>query len=222
MKKSLAATLITGLCSAGLLATHAHAQTPGAAQNSFFHQGDILLRGRVIGVLPQNFSSTVSVIGGQVRTTDQIAPELDLSYFLTDHISVEAIAASTRHEVWASHTQIGRVDVGAVWVLPPTVTLQYHFSPVGAFQPYLGAGITVAFFYATQPAGPIVSKVGFSNSIGPALQAGIDYRLNDHWFANFDVKQIFIDTKARINGGAITAKTSLSPTVVGAGIGYRF
>jgi outer membrane protein W len=33
---------------------------------------------------------------------------------------------------------------------------------------------------------------------------------------------MFISTPARINGGAVIAKTDLSPTVVGAGIGYRF
>nr|WP_321984909.1 OmpW family outer membrane protein [uncultured Lichenicoccus sp.] len=42
------------------------------------------------------------------------------------------------------------------------------------------------------------------------------------WFANFDVKQIFLNTEARIDGGAIIAKAALDPTIVGAGIGYRF
>jgi outer membrane protein W len=33
---------------------------------------------------------------------------------------------------------------------------------------------------------------------------------------------MFINTTAHINNGAIVAKTSLSPTVVGAGVGYLF
>ena len=42
------------------------------------------------------------------------------------------------------------------------------------------------------------------------------------WYANIDVKQIFVSTKAKLNGGAIVAHTDLNPTVVGVGVGYRF
>ena len=37
-----------------------------------------------------------------------------------------------------------------------------------------------------------------------------------------DVKQIFLSTTASINNGAIRAKITVNPTVVGAGFGYRF
>jgi outer membrane protein len=37
-----------------------------------------------------------------------------------------------------------------------------------------------------------------------------------------DVKQIFLNTTASINGGVIKAHTALNPLVVGMGIGYRF
>ncbi len=197
------------------------AQSAGPTATSF-QAGDLLVHLRAIGVLPQNFSSSVSVIGGHVDTTDQAAPEADLSYFINDHFSVEAIAATTRHEVSAGGTSIGNVDVGSLWVLPPTVTLQYHLNPSGRFRPYAGIGLTVAFFYDSHAAGPTVTKAGYSTAVGPALDAGFDYALCGNWFANFDVKQMFISTEARINNGAIVAHDSLSPTVVGAGIGYLF
>ncbi len=184
--------------------------------------GTFMVRVRAIGVIPEDFSSSVSVIGGHVDVTATPAPEVDFSYFLTDNIAAELIAASTRHSVSASGTILGKVDVGSVWVLPPTLTAQYHFMPHSRFSPYVGAGLTVAFFYDSQPATPTVTKVGLSNNVGPAIQAGFDYNVSGHWFANFDVKQIFLNTTARINGGGIVAKTALSPTVVGAGIGYRF
>lgn len=184
--------------------------------------GTFLVRVRAIGVIPQTTSSSISVIGGGVNATSQAAPELDLSYFFTDHIAVEGIAASTYHQVSAGNTALGHVDVGSVWVLPPTVTLQYHFQPQSRFSPYLGAGMTVAFFYDSKPATPTVTKVGFSNGVGAAIQAGFDYNISGHWFANVDVKQIFLNTEARLNGGAIVAKTALDPTIVGVGVGYRF
>jgi outer membrane protein len=196
---------------------------PACAQTAKpFHAGDFLVHLRAVDVIPENFSSSVSAIGGHVGTTAQVTPEIDLSYFLTDHVSLEAIAATSRHNVSATGTVLGKVDVGSVWALPPTVTLQYHLAPIAGFQPYAGIGLTVMFFYDSHPAGPIVQKVGYSTGIGPSLDAGFDYALGRNWYANVDVKQMFISTKARINGGAVVAKTDLSPTVVGVGIGYRF
>ena len=181
-----------------------------------------MVRVRAIAVIPENLSSSVSAIGGSVGVTTTPAPEADLSYFLTDHIAVEAIAASTRHDVSADRSAIGHVDVGSVWVLPPTVTAQYHFFPHGRFSPYVGAGVTMAFFYDSLPATPTVAKFGLNNNAGPAVQAGIDYNIGGRWYANLDVKQIFLNTEARINGGTIVARTALDPTVAGIGIGYRF
>ncbi len=63
-----------------------------------------------------------------------------------------------------------------------------------------------------------------SNNVGAAVQAGLDYNISGHWFANLDVKQIFVNTNAHIDTvlGGVKAKTTLDPLVVGAGVGYRF
>ncbi|MDE8350002.1 MAG: outer membrane beta-barrel protein [Acidocella sp.] len=209
----------------GAAALSLAAVQPAAAQSASpagFQAGDFLVRLRVIDVIPENFSSSVSAVGGHVNASQQVAPELDLSYFITNHFSVEAIAATTRHSVWASGTAIGRVDVGSVWALPPTITLQYHLSPIAGFQPYAGVGLTVAFFYGSHANGGTIKSASFSTAVGPTLNVGFDYALGGNWYANVDLKQMFISTTAHLNHGAIIAKTSLSPTVVGVGIGYRF
>lgn len=184
--------------------------------------GTFMVRLRAIGVIPETFSSSITPIGGQVNVSGGVSPEIDLSYFFTDHIALEGIAASTEHKVSAGDTAIGHVDVGSVWVLPPTLTLQYHFMPHSRFSPYAGVGVTVAFFYASDPATPTVQKFNLDTTAGPALDIGFDYNITGHWFANVDAKQIFLNTTANINGGAIKAHTALNPTVVGLGIGYRF
>jgi outer membrane protein len=184
--------------------------------------GTIMIRVRAIGVIPLDSSSSISVNGGHVNATAQAAPEADFSYFFTDNIAVELIAATTRHSVSADGTAIGHVDVGSVWALPPTLTLQYHFFPHERFSPYIGAGVNATFFYGARAAGAPVTQVTFSDNAGAAIQAGIDYNIGGHWFANVDVKQIFLNTTASIDGGAIKAKTALNPLVVGMGIGYRF
>ena len=65
----------------------------------------------------------------------------------------------------------------------------------------------MTFFFNDTPARPTVTSVGFDNNVGGAIQAGFDYNIGGRWFLNVDVKQIFVKTTARINGGAIVAKT---------------
>jgi len=64
------------------------------------------------------------------------------------------------------------------------------------------------------------------NSIGWAVQAGVDIDLNDRWFFNLDVKYIAISVDVAITTPATstTRYTTLdiNPVIVGAGIGYRF
>ena len=55
-----------------------------------------------------------------------------------------------------------------------------------------------------------------------ALQAGVDVALQGPWSANLDVKKMFFETDASINGGALKSKVKLDPWVVSAGFGYKF
>jgi len=184
--------------------------------------GSILVRARLIDVIPEDSTSSISAIGGHVNATDSFTPEVDFSYFLTDNIALELIAATTRHSISGGGTALGPVQVGSTWVLPPALTVQYHFMPKGIFSPYVGAGVNYTIFYDTTAAGGTVNKLSLEDNWGGVLQAGADFELSGRWFANVDVKQIFVDTKAKLNAGAITAKTALNPTVVSLGIGYRF
>jgi outer membrane protein len=182
--------------------------------------GTVMVRLRAIGVIPEP-NSEIDIIGGHLSVTKTAAPEIDLSYFFTDHFAAEVIAGSTRHEVKAEGTALGNLDLGSSWVLPPTVTLQYHFFPHEQFIPYVGAGLNVTFFYDTNPALPTVKKFYLGTGFGPAIQAGFDYNFTGHWFLNVDVKQIFEHNNPVVNH-VVKASLWLDPTVVGVGIGYRF
>lgn len=185
--------------------------------------GTVMIRVRAIGVIPEDNSSSTTV-GGHVSVTPQPAPEVDFSYFFTDHVAAELIAATTRHELKAIGTAVGDVDVGSTWVLPPTITLQYHFAPHQRFSPYVGVGVNASMFYATHPARPVVENLTLVDRFGEAIQIGFDYNIRGHWFLNVDAKQIFLNTKADALTvlGPVSAKTSLDPLVIGAGVGYRF
>jgi outer membrane protein len=193
-------------------------------------KGDFLIRLSAIGVMPEDSGSKIwlggNAIPGRIKTTRQAAPEFTFEYFFTDNISADLIAASSRHEVAAEGTPVGHLDVGSAWVLPPTVTLAWHFRPHKRFNPYLGVGGSMVWFHNVSPAGGLVQKLNVGFTGGPAVNAGFDYQLVGNWFFNFDVKQIFIRMHAWANDGGqatyIKAHDSLDPTVVGAGIEYRF
>lgn len=175
------------------------------------------IRARALGVVPDEKSDVN--IGGDAHVGDAITPEVDLTYFITDHIGVEAIAGTAQHKL----TYTGDVDIGDVWILPPTVTLQYHFTPDNAFSPYLGAGINYSMFYGEEE-GAGFDDLDVDGGVGFALQVGFDYWINDNWGVNLDVKKIFLDVDADVNLGTtpVHADVDLDPWLIGAGVSYRF
>ncbi|PCJ69228.1 MAG: hypothetical protein COA62_11395 [Rhodobiaceae bacterium] len=174
-----------------------------------------MIRARIIYVEP-DVSATMKGILGTVEASGSLVPELDISYFFTDNIAAELILATSNHDMSAT----AGVDLGDVWVLPPTLTLQYHFMPKAQFRPYIGAGVNYTIFYGESKGA--VASIDYENGFGVALQAGMDYDLGNQWVFNVDVKKIWLNTDVSVNGGAITADVDLDPWVFGAGFGYRF
>ena len=156
-----------------MLAAAAMVALPAAAHAD---AGDIRVRARLLGVLPDE-SSKVSA-GGEAKVDDAVVPEIDFSYFFTDNIAAELILATTRHDVeWST----GPTDLGSVWLLPPTLTLQYHFLPHGKFQPYLGAGLNYTLFYSVdEPAGLEIDYARSSREVAasrlPTRSSSVDWR----------------------------------------------
>jgi len=220
--------MILAGCAAAAIAIASPAWAQGMSDAPVGKQaGTLMVRLRAIGVIPLNSDSSLSVGGdniGKVSADAAVMPEVDLTYFITDNIAVEAIAATTRHKVTAELTGGPDLKVGHIWVLPPTVTLQYHFAPKARFSPYIGAGVNVSFFYGSSTADGF-DKLTLNTGVGPALQVGFDYNISGRWFLNVDYKQIFVHTNGKAGiteGPTVKAKSWLNPAVVGVGIGYRF
>lgn len=174
-------------------------------------QGDWLGRARVININPDASSSALN-LDVDTRTT----LELDFSYFLTNNLALELILATKKHEVTA-----GGTPVGTVKHLPPTLTLQYHFMPDGAFRPYVGAGLNYTRFYDVNLGGGALTVD--SSSWGGAIQAGVDIPINKTFFLNVDVKKIWMDTDVKVVAtGATAANLKINPVILGVGVGMKF
>jgi len=180
-----------------------------------------MVRGRMIAVLPDE-GATVSLLGGDLKIEDQYVPELDISYFFDEHWAAELILGVTPHEI--THTPTG-LDIGEVWLLPPTLTLQYHFQPDDPdFRPYVGAGVNATLFFGHSGADPAILDADFEPSVGFALQAGFDIPLDDHWTLNVDIKKVWINTDVDLTTtlGPVNADVDINPVIVGIGLGYRW
>ncbi|WP_426127126.1 OmpW/AlkL family protein [Pararhizobium sp. PWRC1-1] len=180
------------------------------------------IRVRALGVITRDTGSIDGVPGSDLSYSDTLIPELDISYFFTNNIAAELILGTT----YANINEDGAVGVpvGKAWLLPSTLTLQYHFTDFGAFKPYVGAGINYSLFYnQSEKAG--FSNLDVKNHLGAALQVGFDYMLDDNWGVNFDVKKIFLKTDWSADHdtlGPLRGKAKIDPWLIGTGITYRF
>jgi outer membrane protein len=158
-------------------------------------------------------------------------PEVDITWMATDHLGFELIAATTKHSASGRTGTTGSIGrLASTWVLPPTLTAQYHPVTHGPIRPYVGAGVNYTIFYSEDASNGLEAAVGptrvhMSDSAGWAVQAGVDVDLSDRWFLNFDAKYIDMDTTARLTttaAGVQRVRVSLDPFVIGIGIGTRF
>ncbi|WP_340063209.1 OmpW family protein [Ascidiimonas aurantiaca] len=199
-----------------------YSQDDSSKDSDDFSRWQVRLRGILIS---PDESADIEAIGGDVEISSAFVPELDITYFFTENWAVELILGTANHDVEAVSTAAGDIDLGDVWLLPPTLTLQYHFTG-GALKPYLGAGVNYTIFYGADE-GPVADDIDYDDSFGLAFQAGVDFALDDHWFLNLDVKKIFINTDVTIDattalGATVDADVDINPFVFGFGVGYRF
>ncbi len=166
---------------------------------------------RALGIYPDD-SSSIPGVG----VKEQWTGEANFTYFFNKNVATELILAWAKHEV-----QLNGADLGKVGVLPPTVTLQYHFTDLGAFRPYVGAGLNYTYFYERDLANDTL-EIG-KDSFGGALQVGMDYMLDRNWSVNVDVKYLWMDTDVRVKAtGNTLGSVDIDPWLLGIGLRYRF
>jgi outer membrane protein len=210
------------------------AALPAQAQD---HQGlaagDILVRLRTIVVAPNEKSGGIrpTFPTEKVSLDNSVMPEVDVTYMATKNIGFELIASTTKHTASGRTGTTGAIgDLASTWVLPPTLTAQYHFNPGGKIRPYVGAGVNYTIFWNEKSSKGLEGAVGktdvsMSSSFGWATQLGVDIDITPKIFLNLDLKYIDMDTKATLRTTAIGRQdvmVHIDPLVFGAGVGVRF
>lgn len=134
--------------------------------------------------------------------SNTFVPELDFTYFFSKHFAAELILGTTKHDVNTVSSDISaiggptnvNIDLGNVWLLPPTLTLQYHFTPFEekVFKPYVGAGVNYTIYYNVED-GNTVKNVSYKNNVAYDFQVGFDLMLIYTFFINVDSEKLFLN-----------------------------
>lgn len=194
----------------GLMAIGALAAAPATAHEA----GDWLLKAGVTHIKPKSDNGDVL---GNVRLDvgSSTRPSVSLTYMATRNIGVELLGAFPfKHDISAQ----GLGNIGSTKLLPPTLSLQWHFLPDAQIQPYVGVGLNYTTFFSTKSS---LGNLSLDDSWGLAAQVGVDVKLTDRWFMNADVRYIDISSDVKLNGQRI-GKTTIDPWVATVGVGYRF
>jgi outer membrane protein len=169
--------------------------------------------------LDMNTSSDGGVLPADaISVNSKWIPEVDVSYFFTKNVAAELVLTIPQKQR-VSIDGVG--EIGTFKHLPPTLLAQWHFTDLGAFKPYVGAGVNLTFISSEKMSVGGTPVTLDNNSFGPALQIGADYRLDNGWYLNVDLKKVWISSDVFLGGTKID-KVSLDPYLMSVGIGKRF
>lgn len=181
-------------------------------------EGPWMVRARAVHLDSSNGGSTNPNL--QLSTNSKWMPEVDISYFFSKNVAVELILTiPQKQSIYSNGAYIGSFKH-----LPPTLTAQYHFTDLGGFKPYVGAGVNYTRISSVHFSPAVAAALNPSlkhNSFGLALQAGVDIPLAKNLYLNLDVKKVQIKTDVRSNGTKV-GTFKVDPVLVGVGLGWRF
>lgn len=188
----------------------------GICAPAMAHDGPWGVRVRAVQLESANKDTTP--LGLSVN--DKTIPEVDISYYFAPNLAAELVlTVPQKHTLYSGATAIGSLKH-----LPPTLSLQYLFSPEGYVRPYVGAGLNYTRFSSVNFAPAVVTALDPSikkSSVGLSVGAGLDVEISPGLFLNVDVKKVQIGTDVSSKGSKV-GEFKVNPTLYGVGLGWRF
>lgn len=176
---------------------------------------------------------------------------LRATYMVTSNIGIGVLGATPfKHNIKGAGVLDGAGKLGDTKHLPPTLTLQYfplHSS--SAFQPYLGVGVNYTTFFEEGTTDTLTgyvdatanaaygtalgtvdgTKLELDDSVGVAVEIGMDYMLSENFGLNAGIWWADINTDATVSAFAgntkvaeVTTEVEIDPMVYMVGFTYKF
>lgn len=173
------------------------------------------LRAGISLIVPKSDNGSIIDNTADVTVGNRAGPTFNIAYFISPNWAIDLLGGlAFKHQI-----DVNGARAGETKQLPPILSLQYHFRPEATLRPYVGVGLNYTAFVDEKLDNGAKLKLG--DSWGPALQAGLDYALDQHWTLGVDIRYARINTKVRINGTDV-GDVDVNPTVYTFNIGYRF
>jgi outer membrane protein len=175
---------------------------------------------------PQNVGATIS----NIVTADFVAGvfvnpnwSFNIASGIPAYVKIKTKGSNPLNPPLVNGTQLGE---GLLSLVPMTVV--YHFNQFGAFQPYIGGGLTPVFSFGNKNG--FLTGITVPSTIGGVVQVGADYMFDRHWGVSFDVKKIFAYAEPTASGVSVlpgvsaysTLHTNYQPWTFALDLVYRF
>ncbi len=181
---------------------------------------------------PNDSSSDVEGLANTgVRVDNNVTLGFTIGYMLTSKYAIELLGVTpSKHDLRGKDGLGALGKIADVDVFPPTLSLQYHFDGTTKFHPYVGAGINYTHFPDENVSSSLETALGgktrldVDDSWGLAVQAGMDYSINNNWFINAAIWYVDIEADATLktNGVSRDVDIDIDPWVLFTGIGRKF
>ncbi|WP_374500919.1 OmpW family protein [Pseudoxanthomonas sp.] len=155
-----------------------------------------------------------------LKIDGDVAPVISASWYATPNIAVELWGAADKfnHRVRAD----GAGKIGTVDQQPIALSGQYHFGTADqVMRPFVGLGYYESNL-SNETIGGDGAHVGLETAKGAIATAGVDFNINQTWFARADARYMKGDAGVRVAGQGTGEELTIDPWVVGVGIGARF
>ena len=194
------------------VATTSFAADPACMpQEKTFKKYGVRIRG--LYIMPdEKVDSRLSAAG--IVIDDAVTPELDIEYFFTKNISAELDLALSKHDIMADN---GGVNIGSLWLLPPSLYVKYHPIPTAKISPYVGFGMNVVMPFDEKLDG---ASLKVETTIGWAAKVGADVKLTENVYWNIDA--MYYDSRPGMKIDGTKFKLNINPFILGTGLGVRF
>jgi outer membrane protein W len=167
--------------------------------------------------------STTSTDGSDVKFSSGHGYGASYDHFWFGHFSTEFAYSSLRNN---GHIRVGGenvLDLGRMTTKVATAIAQWHFSRAGFLDPYIGAGaayVKAGNLNSSDLAQSSIGSVVIEKKWGWAANGGVNVNFNHGLALAIDAK--YVPYKPNSTSAGSSLKLKLNPTILAAGVKFRF
>lgn len=198
--------------------------------------GTWMVRGGATTITPNVSSGDLtapSLVGTKSSVGNSTRVSGGITYMLDNNISIDVpLAVPFKHDISGDGAIAGVGKIADVKALPATLLAQWRFmDATSAFRPYVGAGITYAYFFGARSTSTLTAISGGTPSNPTTLsidskwaatvQLGAAFSIDKSWFVDASYTYTPLSTRNTLSTGQ-TLDIKLDPSSFSLAVGYKF